>query len=477
MENYDNLGVLGEGAYGVVNKCRHKETGQIVAIKKFKESDEDEQVKKTALREIRILKQLRHENIVNLLDVFRRKGKLYLVFEYIESTILGKLEEKYPYGLDEDMTKKYLYQILKGVEYCHSQNIIHRDLKPENLLVSKSGVLKIADFGFARTLEGTGAKYTDYVSTRWYRAPELVVGDREYGKAVDIWAIGCMLWELLEGQPLFPGDSDIDQLSRIINCFGKLSEHQIEVYNNNPLYRDVELPKPSSEGIVSLDSRYKTNISKEALSFIKACLNVDPSKRGTYEDLLNHAYLKGYQEWYENDFPMLLDHDNISLNSWKKSKKERLERKTSVCAVDDEKILKTKKLAKKEDTNELQDHHEMLPDISGLKARGLVGLPYLSDCKKDVSNPEEGTPPRSQSPTQFLPELHEPKSTSKPKKKNRKKKQPKPLHVQTPITPKRPPTNQSSIYDDLIFNGTTREKNDLLGSYSKYSSTTKKFHK
>ena len=220
---------------------------------------------------------------------------------------------------------------------CLAWQIIHRDLKPENLLVSKSGVLKIADFGFARTLEGTGAKYTDYVSTRWYRAPELVVGDREYGKAVDIWAIGCMLWELLEGHPLFPGDSDIDQLSRIINCFGKLSERQVEVYNNNPMYRDVELPKPSSEGIVSLDSRYKTNISKEALSFLKTCLNIDPNKRDTYEELLEHPYLSSYKQWYETDFQLLLDQDNISLNSWKKPKKERIERKGSICLTEEEK--------------------------------------------------------------------------------------------------------------------------------------------
>jgi cyclin-dependent kinase-like len=122
MENYENLGTVGEGTYGIVMKCRHKETGQLVAIKKFKESDEDEQVKKTAMREVRILKQLRHDNIVNLIEIFRKKGKLYLVFEYLEGTILGKIEEN-PYGLAEEEVKKYMYQLLKGIQYCHMHNV------------------------------------------------------------------------------------------------------------------------------------------------------------------------------------------------------------------------------------------------------------------------------------------------------------------------------------------------------------------
>ena len=168
----------------------------MVAIKKFKESDEDEQVRKTALREVRILKQLRHENIVSLIEVFRRKGKLYLVFEFMESTILEELE-KHPNGLDPIECKKCVFQLLKSIEYCHANNIIHRDIKPENLLVSKHGILKLCDFGFARPLGGPGARYTDYVATRWYRSPELLVGDTQYGRGVDVWTIGCMLaWRI-----------------------------------------------------------------------------------------------------------------------------------------------------------------------------------------------------------------------------------------------------------------------------------------
>ncbi|KAJ1630584.1 kinase-like domain-containing protein [Pavlovales sp. CCMP2436] len=163
MENYETMGTIGEGTYGVVLKARHKETGQIVAIKKFKESDEDEQVRKTALREVRILKQLKHDNIVNLIEVFRRKGKLHLVFEYVERTILEDLE-RYPDGLDPLAVKKCLWQLLRSIHFCHSHN---------------NGALKLCDFGFARTLAGPGARYTDYVATRWYRGPELLTGDTQ----------------------------------------------------------------------------------------------------------------------------------------------------------------------------------------------------------------------------------------------------------------------------------------------------------
>ena len=156
------------GTYGTVFKARHKLTGQLVAIKKFKESDEDEQVRKTALREIRVLKQLRHDNVVNLLEVFRRKGKLYLVFEHVERNILQDLES-HPHGLDAQDVRKYTYQLFRALDYCHSHQIIHRDIKPENLLISRHGVVKLCDFGFARLMARPGSKYTEYVATRCAR--------------------------------------------------------------------------------------------------------------------------------------------------------------------------------------------------------------------------------------------------------------------------------------------------------------------
>lgn len=312
MENYDSLGVIGEGTYGVVIKARHKESGQIVAIKKFKESDEDEQVRKTSLREVRVLKQLRHENIVSLLEVFRRKGKLYLVFEYIEKTILEVLEKK-PNGLDEIEVKKYMYQLLRGIEYCHTHNVIHRDIKPENILISKNGALKICDFGFARTMS-VGGKYTDYVATRWYRGPELLVGDVEYGKGVDVWAVGCIFAEVSNGMPLFPGESDLDQLNIIMRCFGKLTQRQIQIFRRNPLYVGVELPNPRE--IEPLEMKFP-NAPKNWLAFLKACLKNDPDQRETSTSLLSHVYFtdRGFKTDYENELRLLMDREARS-NHW-----------------------------------------------------------------------------------------------------------------------------------------------------------------
>lgn len=155
MNKFEVLGVVGEGAYGVVLKCRHKETKEIVAIKKFKDSEENEEVKETTLRELKMLRTLKQENIVELKEAFRRRGKLYLVFEYVEKNMLELLEEM-PNGVPPEKVKNYIYQLIKAIHWCHKNDIVHRDIKPENLLISYNDVLKLCDFGFARNLsEGT----------------------------------------------------------------------------------------------------------------------------------------------------------------------------------------------------------------------------------------------------------------------------------------------------------------------------------
>jgi cyclin-dependent kinase-like len=312
MENYESLGVIGEGTYGVVMKARHRETGQVVAIKKFKESDEDEQVRKTSLREVRVLKQLRHDNVITLLEVFRRKGKLHLVFEYVEKTILEVLEKK-ANGLDDMDVRKYMYQLLRGVEYCHSHNIIHRDIKPENILISKNGALKLCDFGFARTMS-IGGKYTDYVATRWYRGPELLVGDVEYGKGVDIWAVGCIFAEISNGIPLFPGESDLDQLAHIMRCFGKITNRMVQIFRRNPLYANVELP-PSTIS-ETLDDRFP-NVPKSWIAFLKACLKNDPDQRESCSSLMSMPYFsdKNFRNEYENELKMIFEKESRQVGS------------------------------------------------------------------------------------------------------------------------------------------------------------------
>ncbi|MCL4155461.1 UNVERIFIED_CONTAM: hypothetical protein GTU68_024455, partial [Idotea baltica] len=164
--------------------------------------------------------KVRHENLVNLIEFFRRKRRLYLVFEYVDHTVLDELESAEG-GLEPALARSHIFQVIRGIAYCHRNQIIHRDVKPENVLVSRLGVVKLCDFGFARVLDAPNEICTDYVATRWYRAPELLVGDAKYGREVDIWAIGCLLAEILSGDPLFPGESDIDQLFHIIQTLGK----------------------------------------------------------------------------------------------------------------------------------------------------------------------------------------------------------------------------------------------------------------
>lgn len=299
MEKYENLGLVGEGSYGMVMKCRHKETGRIVAVKKFLESEDDKMVKKIAMREIKLLKQLRHENLVNLLEVCKKKKRWYLVFEFVDRTVLDDLEQ-FPSGLDFNRVRKYLFQIIRGIGFCHSHNIIHRDIKPENILVSHSGVVKLCDFGFARTLAAPGEVYTDYVATRWYRAPELLVGDIKYGKAVDIWAIGCLVTEMLTGEPLFPGDSDIDQLYHIIKCQGNLTPRLQDLFYKNPLFAGVTLPEIKE--VEPLERRYP-KLSSLILDLAKNCLQIDPDKRPPCVTLLQHDLFKkdGFSERFSQE--------------------------------------------------------------------------------------------------------------------------------------------------------------------------------
>ncbi|XP_069116666.1 cyclin-dependent kinase-like 1 isoform X26 [Argopecten irradians] len=291
MEKYEKLTRIGEGSYGVVFKCRNKETGVIVAIKRFVESEDDPLIKKIAMREIRMLKQLKHPNLVNLIEVFRRKKRLHLVFEYVDHTVLHELD-RYPRGVNEDLVKKIVSQTLEAVNYCHSRNCIHRDVKPENILLSTERQVKLCDFGFARVLTGPLDEYTDYVATRWYRAPELLVGDPKYGPPVDVWAIGCVFAELLSGQALWPGKSDLDQIFLIKKTLGDLIPTQKSAFSSNIFFQGLEIPNVEPENYEPLENKFP-RISSNALDFMKNCLKMDPAERMTCEELLQHKYLDG----------------------------------------------------------------------------------------------------------------------------------------------------------------------------------------
>ncbi|XP_023072177.1 cyclin-dependent kinase-like 4 isoform X1 [Piliocolobus tephrosceles] len=327
MRKYEKLAKIGEGSYGVVFKCRNKTSGQVVAIKKFVDSEDDPVVKKIALREIHMLKQLKHPNIVNLIEVFQRRRKTHLVFEYCDHTLLNELERN-PNGVADGVIKSVLWQTLQALNFCHIHNCIHRDIKPENILITKQGIIKICDFGFARILSWTssfsvasliglivrflnsfsvkseiiswlgsiavpGDAYTDYVATRWYRAPELLVGDTQYGSSVDIWAVGCVFAELLTGQPLWPGKSDLDQLYLIIRTLGKLIPRHQSIFKSNRFFHSISIPEP--EDMETLEEKF-SDAHPVALNFMKGCLKMNPDDRLTCSQLLESSYFDSFHE-------------------------------------------------------------------------------------------------------------------------------------------------------------------------------------
>lgn len=225
------------GTYGVVYKARDLTTKdrRIVALKKIRLEAEDEGVPSTAIREISLLKEMNDPNIVRLLNIVHADGhKLYLVCEYLDLD-LKKLMEALPVaqggrgksfpegtsatlqgmGMGPDVVRRLMSQLMQGVRYCHSHRILHRDLKPQNLLIDKEGNLKLADFGLARAFGVPLRTYTHEVVTLWYRSPEILLGGRQYSTGVDMWSVGCIFAEMCTRKPLFPGDSEIDEIFKI----------------------------------------------------------------------------------------------------------------------------------------------------------------------------------------------------------------------------------------------------------------------
>ncbi|KAM9176885.1 LOW QUALITY PROTEIN: cyclin-dependent kinase 2 [Mergus octosetaceus] len=221
MENFQKVEKIGEGTYGVVYKARNKVTGEVVALKKIRLDTETEGVPSTAIREISLLKELKHPNIVKLLDVIHTENKLYLVFEFLHQD-LKKFMDDSSLGIALPLIKSYLFQLLQGLAFCHAHRVLHRDLK-QNLLINADGAIKLADF-VARAFGVPLRTYTHEVVTLWYRRTEILLGCKYYSTAVDIWSLGCIFAEMVMRRALFPGDSEISQLFRIFRTLGTPDE-------------------------------------------------------------------------------------------------------------------------------------------------------------------------------------------------------------------------------------------------------------
>ena len=283
MKRYIKGATLGEGSFGVVTKAEDTLTQKHVAIKKIRLGKYKEGVNFTAIREIKLLQELKHPHIIELVDVFPHKRNLNLVFECCESDLEAVIKDKFlPLGVPE--IKSYMSMTLTAVAYCHFAWVLHRDLKPNNLLIAPNGALKLADFGLARVFGSPNRKFTHQVFARWYRAPELLLGSKVYGPGVDMWAVGCIFAELMLRKPFFPGSSDIDQLGRIYAGLGTPTEESWPGHKNLPDYVEFShCPCPPLRQLF-------VTAPPDALDLLQKLMAFDPNRRLSAEDALKHPY-------------------------------------------------------------------------------------------------------------------------------------------------------------------------------------------
>ncbi|WVF68687.1 mitogen-activated protein kinase CPK1 [Kwoniella sp. CBS 6097] len=307
-EHYQVQEVIGEGAYGVVVAATHIASGTKVAIKRITPFDHAMFCQRT-LREIKLLRHFRHENIIAILDIiappsYDQFQEVYLVQELMETDLHRVIRTQ---ELSDDHCQYFIYQTIRGLKALHSANVLHRDLKPSNLLLNANCDLKICDFGLARSAalpppdagpQGGNGFMTEYVATRWYRAPEVMLSFQEYTKAIDIWSVGCILAEMINGKPLFPGRDYHHQLSLILDVLGTPTMddfNEITSPRSKDYLRALEFTRRQDFAVVC--PKAKPN----ALDLLKKCLTFSPRKRITVEEALEHSYLEPYHD--PNDEP------------------------------------------------------------------------------------------------------------------------------------------------------------------------------
>ncbi|CAD8111786.1 unnamed protein product [Paramecium sonneborni] len=293
---FELLEFKGKGAYGVVWKAVDRKTKQIVALKKIFDAFHNATDSQRTFREVVFLEQLvNHENIIKLNCVIKAENNkdLYMVFDFMETDLHKVIRA----NILEPIHKKYIiYQILKGLKYLHTGELIHRDLKPSNLLINSECKVKVADFGLARSVakpdDNSNPILTEYVATRWYRAPEILLGSQHYSKAVDMWSLGCILGEMIVGKAIFPGTSTLNQIERIIELIGRPKQDELDA-----------IQAPLAEQVISsITTQKRKSITQlfssgqdDAIDFIKKTLIYNPYKRMTVEQALNHPYVKEFK--------------------------------------------------------------------------------------------------------------------------------------------------------------------------------------
>lgn len=293
LDRFDVEDKIGEGAYGIVLKAVDTKSeaasleSKTVAVKQVKLNDHEEGVPVTTLREVALLKSLVHHNIVKLRDALPDESgqRLFLIFDFIDLD-LKQCMEQHPHGMPSLLIKSCAYQIITGLLYIHDSRVLHRDLKPQNVLISRSGQVKLADFGLARVFH-TKERYTQEVVTLWYRAPELLLGLDEYTAAVDMWSLGCVIGELIVRKPFFPGDSEIDELFLIFRALGTPDDTKWPSVSGLPNFQTV-FPKWKP---CRASSKYYDSLDELAADLLDKLICTPPDRRLKAEDALAHGFL------------------------------------------------------------------------------------------------------------------------------------------------------------------------------------------
>ncbi|XP_050812653.1 mitogen-activated protein kinase 7 [Gopherus flavomarginatus] len=300
-DEYEVIETIGTGAYGVVSSARRRSTGQQVAIKKIPNAFDVVMNAKRTLRELKILKHFKHDNIIAIKDILKPAvpyddfKSVYVVLDLMESDLHQIIHSSQPLTLEH--VRYFLYQLLRGLKYIHSANVIHRDLKPSNLLINENCELKIGDFGMARGLCTKPDEYkyfmTEYVATRWYRAPELMLSLHEYTQAIDMWSVGCIFAEMLGRKQLFPGKNYIHQLQLIMTVLGTPSAKVIHAIGADRVRAYIQsLP---SRQPVPWESLYQ-QADRSALALLAKMLRFDPRERIAVAEALKHPFVAKYHD-------------------------------------------------------------------------------------------------------------------------------------------------------------------------------------
>ena len=300
---YTRTSKLGEGTYGVVYRAKDQKGQEIYALKKIRLQAEEEGIPSTAIREISLLKELNHVNKVKLYEVMHSVKKLTLVFEYVEQDLKKVIDSTNGKGVEIKYIKSYLYQLLKGIDYIHKHKVLHRDLKPQNLLINKDNIVKIGDFGLARGYGIPVKNYTHEVVTLWYRPPDVLLGNKTYGTTVDMWSIGCIFAEMVNGKPLFTGNTESDQLKKIFEIKGTPNENYASQLKLLPEWgvRDNNFenyPEKSFKEIFP-------NLDSEGINLMQKFLHLEPEKRISAEEALKHPFfddlMPNIKKMYNNE--------------------------------------------------------------------------------------------------------------------------------------------------------------------------------